>query len=52
MLNQKKKTNCWGETDTSPCDVKSTALATIALGYIQENTDDSVNYLLEKKFKH
>jgi hypothetical protein len=49
-LNQKKKTNCWGETDTSPCDVKSTALATIALSYIQENTDDSVNYLLEKRF--
>ena len=48
-LNQKKKTNCWGESDTSSCDVKSTALATIALSYIQENIDDSLGYLLEKK---
>ncbi|MEK6872161.1 MAG: hypothetical protein AABX16_04630 [Nanoarchaeota archaeon] len=47
-LKQKLKDNCWGETDTSNCNVKSTALATIALDYVGDKTDNYKNYLLSK----
>ncbi len=48
-LNGLKKNNCWGETDTGTCNIKSTALATLALKQIEENVDDQVSYLLDKK---
>lgn len=48
-LKEKKKQDCWGETDTGTCNIKSTALAVIALNHIGEKVDDSVKFLLNKK---
>jgi len=48
LLN-KKNENCWGAQDSSPCDLKSTAQAVLALKNIGENVDDSVDWLLSKK---
>jgi len=48
-LSEKKKDNCWGETDTSPCNIKSTALAILALNHIDEDVEDSKNWLLSKR---
>ena len=48
-LNNLKKDNCWGESDTGVCNIKSTALATLALQYINEDIDDQITYLLENK---
>ena len=44
-----KKTTCWGDTDTGNCNIKSTALATLALQYISQDIDKEVEYLLENK---
>ena len=48
-LNNLKKTNCWSDSDTGNCNIKSTALATLALQYINEDIDDQIEYLLENK---
>ena len=48
-LNRNKKDDCWGETDTSTCNVKSTALATLALQHIEDNVDDQIEWLLDRK---
>ncbi|MEK6872470.1 MAG: hypothetical protein AABW90_00475, partial [Nanoarchaeota archaeon] len=48
-LKEKKKQDCWGETDTGTCNIKSTAFAVIALNHIGEKVDDSVKFLLNKK---
>jgi len=48
-LNGKKKDNCWGETDTSNCNIKSTAYAVLALNHIGEKADNSVKWLLDRK---
>ena len=48
-LKEKKKQDCWGETDVGTCNIKSTALAILALNNIGENTDDSVKWLSAKK---
>ncbi len=48
-LNKIKKSNCWGETDTSPCNIKSTALALLALEHVQADTEDYVKWLLDNK---
>lgn len=49
QLESKKKENCWGETGTSSCTLKATALATLALKNIGQNTDDSIKWILSKK---
>ena len=48
-LLDKLRTDCWGETDTGSCGIKSTALATLALEHIQEDVDDYRDWLLSKK---
>ena len=48
-LESKKSDNCWGETSSAPCDIKSTSLAILALDYIGENTDTYKDWLLSKK---
>ncbi len=47
-LRKKKTGNCWGETSGS-CTIKSTAMAILALNNIEEDADDSVNWLLTKR---
>ncbi len=42
-LLDKEKSNCWGDDD---CDIKSTALAIIALNNINENVDNEIKWLL------
>jgi len=44
-----KKGNCWGETASSACDLKSTALAVLALDYIDKNTNNYTDWLESKK---
>ena len=48
-LNNLKKNTCWGDTDTGNCNIKSTALATLALQYIGDDIDDQIEYLLENR---
>ena len=48
-LDTLKKNVCWSDTDTGNCNIKSTALATLALQYVGEDIDDQVEYLLENK---
>lgn len=48
-LNEKKKDNCWAETDVGNCNIKSTSLAILALSHIGDNVDSNVNWLLSKK---
>lgn len=50
LLNSKKKTDCWGDTaSSSSCTIKATAIAALALKHINENIDDSINWLKSKK---
>lgn len=44
-----KKDNCFGESSTSACDIKSTAIAIIALKRINENVDSYVQWLEDHK---
>jgi len=44
-----KKNNCWSDTDTGNCNIKSTALATLSLQYVGEDIDEQVEYLLANK---
>jgi len=52
-LNSKKKVNgdysCFGITNSASCDLKSTALAVLALDYIGQNTDSLTSWILEQK---
>jgi len=48
-LQDKEKSDCWGETETSSCNIKSTALAVLALNHIGVNIDDSIDWLIEKR---
>ena len=49
-LNNKKLTNCWGDTaSATSCTIKSTALAILALDHINDNVDDPVNWLISKQ---
>lgn len=48
-LNDLKKDNCWPDSDTGTCNIKSTALAALALQHIGKNIDKEVNYLLGNK---
>ncbi len=48
-LNQKKQLTCWSETDTGSCNIKSTAIATLALNYIRENVDDQKSWILDRR---
>ena len=51
-LKEKLKDNvCWGETDTGTCNIKSTALATLALTHIQDDVEDHEDWLLSKRIK-
>ncbi|MEM0465791.1 MAG: hypothetical protein QXW97_03790 [Candidatus Pacearchaeota archaeon] len=49
-LNNKKKTNCWGDTaNSASCSIKATAISTLALKYINSNVDESINWLKSKR---
>lgn len=48
-LDSLKKNVCWSDTETGNCNIRSTALATLALQYVGEDIDDQVEYLLENK---
>lgn len=48
-LNEKKQGVCWGETDDGQCNIKSTALAVLALNHIGENVDEQIKWLLENR---
>lgn len=48
-LEKKKKNNCWGVEKDSNCDIKSTAIATLALKTIGKNVDSYVAWLLKRK---
>jgi len=49
LLKNNKKNNCWSEATSSSCSIKPTAIATLALKITNENVDDSINWLLEKR---
>jgi hypothetical protein len=44
-LNEKKNTNCWGDTDNAACNVRITSIATLALNSVEEDVDNSLTYL-------
>jgi hypothetical protein len=48
-LMDNKKDNCWAETDSGSCTIKSTALAILALEYVGADVDDYVDWLLSKR---
>jgi len=48
-LKEKESDNCWGNTGSTPCNIKSTALSTLALNHIEEDVDDSLDWLLGKR---
>ena len=48
-LNNIKKDNCWSDSDTGNCNIKSTALASLALQHIGENINEQKEYLLSNK---
>ena len=50
LLNNKKKTDCWPDTTNSGiCTIKSTAIASLALKYVNSDVDDSIAWLKSKK---
>jgi hypothetical protein len=49
LTSKKRDDNCWGQTDSSSCDIKSTAIAIIALDYAGEDVDDYIEWLLSKR---
>jgi len=51
-LIDKLNNNCWSETTSGTCDIKSTALAILALEYIGEDTDTYVDWLLSKRLSN
>jgi hypothetical protein len=48
-LMSREKDNCFTSSNSGNCDVKSTALAIIALEHIGVNTEDYVNWSLSKR---
>jgi len=48
-LEDKENNHCWGKTGSDSCNLKSTAQAVLALDYIGEDVDDSVEWLLDRK---
>jgi len=49
-LDDKKKTDCWPDTSTSAaCSIKATALATLALKYVNSDVSDSVEWLIKNR---
>ena len=48
-LKTKAKNNCWGDTGSSNCKIKPTAMATLALNNIGENIDKYKEWLLTKR---
>ena len=48
LISKKKENNCWPETGSS-CDIKATSLAILALDRLEEEVNDSVQWLLTKR---
>lgn len=48
-LNNKKSGDCWGTTSSANCDLKSTALAVLALDNIGSSVSDSIEWLSSKE---
>lgn len=50
-LQDKERTDCWGETASSSCDLKSTSLAILALDFVGSSIDDNIDWLLGERIK-
>lgn len=50
-LKQKVNDACWGETEGASCNIKSTALAILALDHVGENVEAHSNWLLSKQMQ-
>lgn len=48
LLEKKQANNCWGDSASTACNVKSTALAILALNYVDDDVTDYVEYLDSK----
>lgn len=49
-LNNKEETDCWPDsTSSNTCTIKATAIATLALKYVNGNIEDSINWLKDHK---
>ncbi|MDP2925688.1 MAG: hypothetical protein Q8N99_04925 [Nanoarchaeota archaeon] len=48
-LKNKKDNNCWGDKEGASCDIKSTAIATLAFLKIDDKSEDSLKWLIEKR---
>lgn len=48
-LNELKKSDCFSETSSGPCSIKSTAMALLALNNIGEKTSVYADWLLTKR---
>lgn len=48
-LKDKEQTNCWSDTSSGSCNLKSTAISTLALKTVGENVDDEIGWLLAKR---
>ncbi|MDD5193646.1 MAG: hypothetical protein PHF67_03600 [Candidatus Nanoarchaeia archaeon] len=49
ILDEKKNDDCWGIDKDSACNIKSTALAILALDNVGANVDDYTDWLLSNK---
>jgi len=50
-ISESNNFTCWKATSSGSCDIKSTALAVIALDYLGQDTEKAQNWLLDKKIK-
>lgn len=51
-LQAKQRTDCWGETSSSSCTLKSTSLAILALDFVGSNVEDNIDWLLGERIKN
>lgn len=49
LLSKKNANECWPETEAGTCDLKSTAMAIIALNRIGEDVEKPINWTLSHK---
>ena len=49
VLNNLEKYQCWGDTSSDDCSIKSTAIAILALKTVGQNVDLPLQWLLNQK---
>ena len=49
LLNDKKNGDCFSSTDSGSCNVKSTAIAMLALNNVRQNVDSRLTWLSSKR---